>query len=398
MKTINYPKIVLSFFKRGKLMCSNLFILMFWSVAILLAWVLNHQSVLAFQDRYEPNDNVEQATLIFVDDEIPRQHTLHSPKDEDWFKFYSWKDMVYEIKADLVGTDIDPVIELYESDSMNLLERADIGLEGDEEFFIWQPQASGFYYVKVSDIAEQSGECRKNIQYELALRVYTASSCLVDEIVQGFITDGISGKPIPNALISNHCCQKVAHTNERGYYTLKSSNFGLCSLTFKAEGYQFLTCQMPVFRSSPAQSLISKHVQLFPDEQNLPTLLPSQFVFRNGDTLRASQEVYRYGDHLKVEFDLHELPSYICAFYSVGMAYPDGRFFMITRLNEFQAFNPSFLPHWQGTGKVVIDKQIADDMPRGDYQLYLLRMPQRIENPLSNLDQGELNVKAFRIE
>ncbi|HIE01078.1 MAG TPA: hypothetical protein EYP59_12455 [Thiotrichaceae bacterium] len=371
--------------------------LTFWSVVILLAWIPNHQRVLAFQDRYEPDDNVEQATVIFVDDEVPRQHTLHSPKDEDWFKFYIWKDMVYKIKADFVGTDLDPVIELYDSDSMNLLKRTDIGLKGDEEFFSWRAQASGFYYIKVSDIAEQSADCRKNIQYELKLRVDTETACLVYEVVQGLITDAISGKPIANALVSNHCCQKFAHSDERGYYTLKSSIFGLCSLTFKAEGYQFLTCQMPFFRSRSSQSLVSKNIQLFPDDHK-PTLLPSQFVFRNGDSLRPSQEVYRYGDNLKVEFDLHELPSYSCAFYSVGMAYPDGRFFMITRLNEFQAFNPSFLPQWQGTGMVVIDKQIADDMPRGDYQLYLLRMPQGIENPLSNLDQGELNVKQFRIE
>jgi hypothetical protein len=183
--------------------------------------------------------------------------------------------------------------------------------------------------------------------------------------------------------ISSPSCRKndTLPSYEDGFYDLMTCS-GFHKLTVKAEGYKPLTCHIEIPKE-PA--LLLKNMPLLPNEQNIPAPLPSKTV-------------YHHGNRLHVQFQASLLPPQSCVRYYFAIAYPDGQFFILTDLNRFEPLNPAFLPYWLGTGNRLIDKPIDDDMPRGDYQLYILRMPEGITDPINNLDKGELNVSQFRIE
>ena len=364
----------------------------FWPVALILL-MLTHQQVVAFSDIFEPDDSVEQANIIVIDDNKRQQHTLHSREDEDWFKFYARSKNSYEITINPVGSHIDVAFELYESDGITLIKEVNKLFKGKKEFLKWSPPSDGIYYVKVSDTAPESENCRLNIQYQLQV---SRGIALEPGQVQGIVTDVRSGKPLEGAIVYTNCNDNDTSISfEDGNYRLiHNCPSGLYELTIEAIGYRSLTCHTPI----PEIVSIQRDMALLPDGDSYPALTPAQLAFRNGDTLRASQPVYHNGEQVKVDFKLYRLPPYICMRYYVGIAYPDGRFFIVTELNQFEPFDWQVIPLWKGIGNTVIDKPIDNNWPRGDYQLYLLRMHASIEEPMNHLDNGELNVTTFRVE
>jgi hypothetical protein len=357
-----------------------------------LALLLSHHLALAFPDSYEPDENQEEATIIVVGAQKPPQHTLHSPEDEDWFKFYARADVGYNIVAESVGADIRIQIEL--QDTENKLHEQLNGKKGQKVSLpTWYAPADGIYYIKVSDIAKPSDSCRINIQYQL--QVSRGIAPTIGQ-VQGIVTDAHSGKPIKSAFVYTNCQENDISISfaDGNYRIIHKCPNGLYELTAEAVGYRTLTCHTPI----PEIVLIQRDMALLPNTDSALAPTPAQLAFRNGDTLQPSQPVYHNGDSLKVEFQLMALPPYICARYYVGIAYPDGRFFILTELNQFKPFDWQVIPLWKGIGNTVIDKPIDNNWPRGEYQLYLLRMPASIEEPMNHLDNGELNVTTFRVE
>lgn len=337
-------------------------------------------NALAFQDLDEPDDSLEQAHLILVGDKTRHQHTLHNRADEDWFTFYAMAKINYKIEVRSVGTDIDVVVELYDSKGKPLLtEPQNEGIEGEAEFLPWQAPSEAFYYLKISDIAPESDNCRTNIQYELQVARGIAPE--FEGVIEGVVTDALSGQVITHATLFRQCFKnQVVPSFGDGKYSL-STCAGFSELNAKAEGYKSLTCQISV----PQKFTIIRNMPLLPEGTLPPAPIPSQTVYHHGDTLR-------------IEFQTLGLPPQSCIRYYFGIAYPDGRFFIMPDFNRLEPFNPPYLPHWVGTGNVVLDKPIDNDMPSGDYILYLLRMPEGIDDPVNNLDKGELNVGQFRVE
>jgi hypothetical protein len=361
-------------------------------IVALLALLLSPQmAALAFPDSYEPDDNQAQATVIVVSAQKPPQHTLHSLEDEDWFKFYARADVRYNIVVESVGADIRIQLELYDAKG-NLREKVN-GYQGENVLLSrWQAPSDDVYYVKVSDTANPSESCRLNIQYQLQVSRGLAPT---SGQVQGIITDAHSGKPIEDATVYTNCNENDTSISfaDGNYRLIHNCPIGLYELTAEAVGYRTLTCHTPI----PEMVSIQRDIALLPDSDSALAPTPAQLAFRNGDTLRASQPLYHNGEQLKVEFQLYRLPPDICVRYFAGIAYPDGRFFIITESNQFEPFDGKSLLHWTGIGNAVIDKP-ADDMPAGDYSLYLLRLPASIEGPIHHLDKGELNVTKFRVE
>ncbi len=67
-------------------------------------------------------------------------------------KFYALGGLIYEIKADNVGTSTDIVLELYDSDGITKLITADDSTVGQsEELITWTAQKTGIYYVRVKN-------------------------------------------------------------------------------------------------------------------------------------------------------------------------------------------------------------------------------------------------------
>jgi hypothetical protein len=348
----------------------------------LLMLALNYRAVFAFQDIYEPDDNAEQANRITVDDETLQQHTLHSGEDEDWFKFYAAQGIQYDLIVETVGADINVVLEFYDSDGTTKLERSDDDGNGKKEALSWRTQSEGWYFAKISDKLNSSAPtCRQDIQYQL--RVTRSDAPDFDGEVRGKVIDALSGQPIKYAIIYA-CGNQNAPTPsfEDGSYSLLSED-GFCELTAKVKdgAYKPLTCHLQI----PKLFTIVRNMPLLPSGQNIPAPSPSKTV-------------YQHGEQLRVEFQSVGLPAQSCIRYYFGIAYPDGRFFIITQLNRFELFDWVYLPLWTGQQNVIIDKPIDNDMPRGEYLLYILRMPEGINDPINNLDKGELNVSSFRIE
>jgi len=341
----------------------------------------SEMSAFAFQDLSEPDDRLEQAHLILVGDKIRYQHTLHSLDDVDWFKFYALADIGHKIEARFVGSDIDVVLELYDLQGNSLLkEPENDGFEGEAEWISWQAPANGFYAVKVSDSLPESKPCRQNSQYELHIARVDAPT--FSGVIEGYVTDALTGRPIDDAIVFRQCFKNYAVPSfEDGRYSLKTCA-GLSELSVKADGYQALNCHFQV---------PEEFGRLF---RNLP-LLPNGTV---PPAPSPSQTIYHHGDTLQVEFQTVGLPPQSGIHYHFAIAYPDGQLFFIPDVNRFEAFNPAVLQHWRGNGKVLIDKPIGEDMPRGEYQLYLLRMPEGIADPLNHIEKGKLNDTRFRIE
>ncbi len=370
-------------------------------LCLVALFVFSHQMALAFPDNYEPDENQEQATVIVVGEQKPPPHTLHSPEDEDWFKFdaQAKKDVRYNIVVNSVGADIRIQLELYDAKG-NLHETVN-GYQGEHVLVSqWQAPSDDVYYIKVSDTANPYESRRINIQYQLKVSQLKVSRGFTPRMshgqVQGIITDAHSGKPIEGAIVYSNCSDNDTSISfEDGNYRIihKCPN-GLYELTIEAIGYRTLTCHTPI----PEIVSIQRDMALLPDSDSSSAPTPAQLAFRNGDTLRASQPLYHNGEQLKVEFQLSRLPPDICVRYYVGIDYPDERFFILTELNQFEPFDWQFLPLWKGIGNTVIDKPIDNNWPRGEYQLYLLRMHASIEEPMNHLDDGELNMTTFRVE
>jgi hypothetical protein len=365
-------------------------------IVALLAF--SHQMALAFLDTYEPDNNQEQATLVVVGEQKPPQHTLHSPEDEDWFKFDAQANVRYNIVVNSVGADMRIQLELYDAKG-NLHETVN-GSQGESVLVSqWQAPSDDIYYIKLSDTANPYESRRINLQYQLKVSQLKVSRRFTRPSpgqVQGTITDAHSGKPIEGAIVYSSCSEHDTSISFEGgnYRMIHYCPSGLYALTAEAIGYRTLTCHTPI----PEIVSIPIDIALLPDGDCYPAPTPAQLVFRNGDTLRASQPVYHNGEQLKVEFQLSRLPPDICARYYVGIASPDGRFFILTDKNQFEPFDGKSLPHWTGRGNVVIEQPVGSHLPRGDYHLYLLRMHASIEEPMNHLDKGELNVTTFRVE
>jgi len=54
------------------------------------------------------------------------------------------------------------------------------------------------------------------------------------------------------------------------------------------------------------------------------------------------------------------------------------------------------LPVWQ-SGEIAIELPVSADLPRGEYTLYLLRLPIGLE-PLAHREQWKLGTSAFKVE
>jgi hypothetical protein len=369
----------------------------FGSITTLLSTTLCPLTTFAFPDLFEPNDTFAQATPLQVGDTARRQYTLHRIDDVDWFKFYAQPGFKYELQTPVVGQAIDVKLELYNTDGTTLLKSVDDAPQGESELLSWRPTAKGFYYLKISDVASSSETCRIDMQYEVRIAAPTAP---IAGVLTGVITDASSAQPIPNTTLSSNSSPKTALSNDQGRFALEILP-GLSMVTIQAASYQTLTCQIPTTEIFT----LSKNFALFPQGQAIPPPSHEQLAFRNGDILKPSQAVYHQGEKLSVALDLHALVEGLCTFYYVGMRSPNQEFYLLTEvINTADQLVPvelatlSFLPPWAGDGNQVINQLAVDNLPRGDYTLYLLRLPTDVEASLSHLEMGELNMANFRIE
>ncbi|MDM8525122.1 chitobiase/beta-hexosaminidase C-terminal domain-containing protein [Desulfococcaceae bacterium HSG8] len=102
-------------------------------------------------DTYEEDDLPVQANDIFSDNENPLEHNFHDPGDEDWVLFYGYGTDSYIIEAKSAGENCVLIMELYEMNSMNLVDSLYTGGEPSEVFLLslLPTYKDQYYYVRI---------------------------------------------------------------------------------------------------------------------------------------------------------------------------------------------------------------------------------------------------------
>lgn len=170
----------------------------------------------------------------------------------------------------------------------------------------------------------------------------------------------------------------IPKSNDANLWQGSFSNFyyqGDYVITFLAKDQNDLVTVAEPF------TLTQKEGPQVPDNSNLDLApLSTKRFYRDGEQLRIT---------LPPRLDSQE--QYI------GIQLPNSKQVLVfTQLNEFELFNGLSLPRWQG-GERVIEREVSADLPRGEYQLYLLRVPVGVE-PMSHSSQWELGISRVEIE
>jgi len=199
------------------------------------------------EDGFENDDGHENARKIIINEETPQARNFHRADDQDWIKFYAFKENVYNIKAVNKGTG-NLMLELYDA--------ADISKEIKIQDTPLDPQANeilttrnalphdGVYYVKVS-LSDQS-TFSDNASYDLTAYVPEAGE---PGKIYGAVSDAVNGDFIGDAIVTTdpQLASDISDPND-GTYQLLDHQPGDFVMTARRsaddamENQTYLTC------------------------------------------------------------------------------------------------------------------------------------------------------------
>ncbi|MDY7077535.1 MAG: pre-peptidase C-terminal domain-containing protein [Chloroflexota bacterium] len=101
-------------------------------------------------DIYEPDNLYPQAMEIPTDGTV-QTRTLHMVADKDWVRFYAEAGAIYTITTSHLPSDVDTVLQLYDTDGVILLEENDDYMPGSKASrIVWTAPVEGWYYARVT--------------------------------------------------------------------------------------------------------------------------------------------------------------------------------------------------------------------------------------------------------
>jgi hypothetical protein len=106
-------------------------------------------------DPYEPDDSIQEAQPIATDG-LPQAHNLHVQRDHDYVYFEAFEGTAYTIETSRLGSDVDSIIYLYDSEGNELAYADDGANEPLASRIAWLAARSGTYYVMIRDLADES--------------------------------------------------------------------------------------------------------------------------------------------------------------------------------------------------------------------------------------------------
>jgi|GEM_PF-2516334 len=115
-------------------------------------------------DEYESDNTYSDAKFIIASGSGAngQTHTFSAPGDVDWIKFNATWGKTYTISASNLGINNDTYLELYNTNGTQKL------AENDDNIANWAAPATGVYYIKVSNAADEGG-C-EGYEYDLAVK------------------------------------------------------------------------------------------------------------------------------------------------------------------------------------------------------------------------------------
>jgi hypothetical protein len=106
-------------------------------------------------DSYEPDDTIAEAAPIAADGR-PQEHNLHTEGDRDHVCFEATQGKAYTVETQDLGSEIDSIIYLYDSEGQELARNDDGTEEPLASRIVWVAPSSGLYCVMIRDLAEDS--------------------------------------------------------------------------------------------------------------------------------------------------------------------------------------------------------------------------------------------------
>jgi len=259
------------------------------TLTFFISLCISSATIHAEEDLFEPNNTLENATPIFVQDVESQSHQFISADDEDWLVFYAEAETDYfiEIPTNSVSKDINPVIDIYNSNGEKIHSNGVGGFEGEGELLLWHSPSEGFYYLRISNFLNNNQSTENNYQ----IRVYFEVGPDLGTI-RGTITDQCSGEIINGADIINEI--KSTFTYKTGKYNMPI-NPGEYNQTVSASHY--ITKSRNV--SIEARELVIEDFELQPttgcDNANIAA------SYNDTTGLVTIFDLLAYGQHYKIE-------------------------------------------------------------------------------------------------
>jgi sugar lactone lactonase YvrE len=124
--------------------------------------------------------------------------------------------------------------------------------------------------------------------------------------------------------------------------------------------------------------------------------LPQIIYIHQHWPLKPSQAVYQKGDKIQVRLPSPLVESEV---QYLAVKLPDESLFVIKGLNDFVPFDAAAIPAaWAGSGEVAVDNiKVTSDLPKGEYRLYLVRIPKGTDLDLASESQI-LRESSFYVE
>ena len=165
-------------------------------------------------DDYESDDTCTAAKPIAVNG-APQQHSFHQPADADWAWFQAQAGTRYVIQTGNTGPNADTVLELYNACGQPPTQSDDNAF-APGSVILFQPPASGSYYLKVSQ--HDPAAYGTGTDYQLSLRAQSSPGVAV--IVAGRLRLNDSVQPAINATanLAYRTFLESGLTKDRIYY------------------------------------------------------------------------------------------------------------------------------------------------------------------------------------
>jgi len=135
-------------------------------------------------DAFEPDNLIDEATVVILNSPKAQKHTFHSIDDEDWIKFYINYQITYTIEISNMEKNAYPIIEVYDCNETlqftqtmrNCLVNGTAIAEWPS-IKEWSSIAEGIYYIRIinqdKNISEQ--DIGYNTGYDIRIIVKSAT-------------------------------------------------------------------------------------------------------------------------------------------------------------------------------------------------------------------------------
>ncbi len=211
----------------------NIFSLYFF--LLLFSTVFIHRDSFAEADAYEPDNSFRNAKAILIYDSRPdapdtgdrfQLHNFYDTGDEDWVKFYAFRDEIYTIRVKEPGSKCNAAIRIYDNAGEPAIpEEVNDESVGEEEYAEFICKADGLYYARIRQ--KSSAGYGEDTNYKLVLYIPVMEE---DGFLDGTITPAVPEADVetvgPGGKTLKAFNGKFRKIHPPGTFTLKVSATG----------------------------------------------------------------------------------------------------------------------------------------------------------------------------